>query len=216
MAFAEMDRKPMAGELLDLLAQSQPRRRPLASHGRPKHAAVEPIAGRVARPVGVGSRSRLRRSRRRPRSRSIGCLAHRVGYRWSPDKATGPATLALCRWSAETRFDGERYTLKVFVNDVLAKTLDVDPTAGTQTIDVPAAMLKKEGKQRINFQIAGRGRYSYQCVLGGFVPADKLKATTDDWTVERTYEPAPLEVDGREIPRGFDVVQAATTSSRIR
>ena len=103
-------------------------------------------------------------------------LAHRVGYRWSPDKATGPATLALCRWAADTRFDGDRYTLKVFVNDVLAKTLDVDPKAGTQTIDVPAGCLKKEGRQRINFQIAGRGRYAYQCVLGGFVPTEKLQS----------------------------------------
>ena len=72
-------------------------------------------------------------------------LAHRVGYRWSPDKATGPAALALCRWAAETRFDGERYTLKVFVNDVLAKTLDVDPKAGTQTIDVPGRAAEEGG-----------------------------------------------------------------------
>ena len=43
-------------------------------------------------------------------------LAHRTGHRWSPDKATGPAALALCRWFAESRFEGEHYTLAVFVN----------------------------------------------------------------------------------------------------
>ena len=59
-------------------------------------------------------------------------LAHRTGHRWSPDKATGPAALALCRWFAESRFEGERYKLTVFVNDVQAKVLDIDPAAGTQ------------------------------------------------------------------------------------
>ena len=43
----------------------------------------------------------------------------------------------------------------------------------------PPRCSKKDGKQRINFQITGRGRYTYQCILGGFVPADKLKSTTD-------------------------------------
>jgi hypothetical protein len=27
-------------------------------------------------------------------------LEHRTGHRWAPDKATGPAALALCRWFA--------------------------------------------------------------------------------------------------------------------
>ena len=48
-------------------------------------------------------------------------LAHRAGHRWSPDKATGPATLALCQWFAESRFEGERYKLAVFVNDVRSR-----------------------------------------------------------------------------------------------
>ena len=68
-------------------------------------------------------------------------MAHRVGYRWSPDTATGPAVLALAQWFAKSRFEGGKYTLSVFVNDVLAKRLEVDPAAGTQAIDVPGAML---------------------------------------------------------------------------
>jgi tetratricopeptide (TPR) repeat protein len=69
--------------------------------------------------------------------------------------------------------------------------------------------LKKDAKQRVNFQITGRGRYSYQCILGGFVPTEKLKGTVDDWKVVRTYEPAPLEIDGRQVRRGFDVTEDA-------
>ena len=140
---------------------------------------------------------------------SIGSWPIASGHRWSPDKATGPATLALCRWFAESRFEGEHYTLTVFVNDVLAKTLDVDPDGRHADDRRARQLLKKDDKQRINFQIAGRGRYTYQCILGGFVPADKLKSTTDDWTIERTYEPAPLELDGREVPRGFGVLQGS-------
>jgi hypothetical protein len=205
MTLAEMDRKPMAGELLDVLAHrdldmdlvhhlSEPCTLPWSQSPTELHA-LWALALQQTAPGSAKAKEAI-----------DWLLAHRVGHRWSPDKATGPATLALCRWAAETRFDGDRYTLKVFVNDVLAATLDVDPKAGTQTIDVHEGLLAKVGRQRINFQIAGRGRYSYQCVLGGFVPTGRLKATTQDWTVTRTYEPAPLEVDGREIPRGFDVV----------
>jgi len=108
-------------------------------------------------------------------------LAHRTGHRWTPDKATGPAAMALGQWFAQSRFEGEHYRLAVFVNDVQAKVLDIDEAAGTQVIDVPASYLApgdspgvKLGKQRITFQLTGRGRYTYQCILGGFVPADKL------------------------------------------
>src|SRR5207244_3460288 len=95
-------------------------------------------------------------------------LAHRTGNRWAPEKATGPAALALCRWFADSRFTGERYTLTVFVNDAKVKALDIDPAAGSQSIDVPRRFLKPDvkGRQRVNFQIAGRGRCTYQCILG--------------------------------------------------
>jgi uncharacterized protein YfaS (alpha-2-macroglobulin family) len=150
-------------------------------------------------------------------------MAHRTGNRWAPEKATGPAALATCRWFADSRFAGERYKLTVFVNDAQVKVLDIDPAAGTQSIDVPPKFLVKPGdsvslgkgaKQRINFQIAGRGRYTYQCILGGFVPADKLKSTVSSWEAHRYYEPAPLELDGREIPRGFSVLEGGYQSFR--
>ena len=212
MTFAEIDRKAMADELLAGLDRLYvPLRRVVGggslawSQSPAEQYALWALALQQVAPQSARAKQAI-----------DWLLAHRVGHRWSPDKATGPATLALCRWAADTRFDGDRYTLKLFVNDVLAATLDVDPKAGTQTIDVHEGLLAKVGRQRINFQIAGRGRYSYQCVLGGFVPTDRLQATTKDWTVTRTYEPAPLEVDGREIPRGFDVVSGDYREFRNR
>ena len=92
-------------------------------------------------------------------------LAHRVGHRWSPDRATGPATLALARWFAQNRFQGGKYTLAVLVNDKPAARLEVDPAAGTQSLDVPAAHAEAQrAGNAIQFQITGRGRYAYQCI----------------------------------------------------
>ncbi|HPM82478.1 MAG TPA: MG2 domain-containing protein, partial [Candidatus Anammoximicrobium sp.] len=133
-------------------------------------------------------------------------MAHRTGHRWSPDKATGPAMLAVCRSFARSQFDSDKYKLTIYVNNFLAKELEIDASAPTQTVDVPAELLKKDQpEQRVRFELAGRGRYTYQCVLGGFVPADQLKSTTSDWRVTRHYGPGALELDGLPIPRGFDV-----------
>jgi len=211
LAFAQMDRKATAEELLTLLAQrnlDEAVSRRQAAHGSLpwSHAPAEL---RALLALGLEQVSP-----KAPKVKELvdWLLANRAGHRWSPDKATGPAALALGQWFAEVRFEGERYKLAVFVNDVQAKVIDVDPAAGSQVVEVPARLLKKEGRQRINFQLTGRGQYTYQCILSGFVPADKLRSTTQDWEITRTYEPAPLEMDGREVPRGFDVVEGSYTS----
>ncbi|MBN2475322.1 MAG: tetratricopeptide repeat protein [Pirellulales bacterium] len=212
LSFAEMDRQPTAGELLDVLAE-----RNLDAAGSRRQAALGSLpwshSGTELRALVALATEEV--TPKSPKAKELvdWLLAHRTGHRWMPDKATGPAALALCGWFAESRFEGEHYKLAVFVNDVLAKELEIDQAAGTQTIDVPAGLLKPD-KQRINFQLTGRGRYTYQAILGGFVPAEKLASTTDDWRVERTYEPAPLEVDGREIPRGFGVLSGSYSSFR--
>jgi len=205
LAFAHMDRQATAEELLGMVTQrnldgvSSRRREEKGllpwSHSPAELRALYALAVQEVSPTSPAAKEQV-----------DWLLAHRTGHRWSPDKATGPAALALCRWFGQSRFEAEHYELAVFVNDKKVRSLQIDEAAGTQTIDVPVGFLE-EGKQRINFQITGRGRYTYQCILGGFVPAEKLKSTTDQWEVRRTFEPAPLELDGREIPRGFDVVQ---------
>ena len=212
LAFAAMDRKATAEELLGLMAQRNLddtlTRRESSKGSLPwSHAPVELRALYALALQEVSPKS--------PKVKELvdWLMAHRTGHRWSPDKSTGPAAMALCRWFAESRFAGEHYKLAVFVNDVQAKVLDIDQAAGSQWIDVPAKLLGK-GRQRVNFQITGRGRYTYQCILGGFVAADSLKDTTQAWYVRRTYEPAALELDGREIPRGFGVLEGGYSSFR--
>lgn len=213
LVFAEMDRKQTAGELLTLaakrpLAEEAPKRKAAGSslpwnHAEAELRALYALGLEMVSPTGAELPKQV-----------DWLMAHRTGHRWSPDKATGPATLVLARWFARTKFAGERYKLNVFVNDLKIKELDVDAATLTQTIDVPGETLKKGERQTVRFEITGRGRFTYQCVLGGFVPAAKLASTTADWKVTRHFEPATRELDGQEISRGFDVLHGDFTKFR--
>ena len=212
LALAQMDRQPMAGEILDVLAK-----RNLDDAAPKRTAAMASLpwseAAAELRALYLLAQEKVAPEAAKTKQLVEWLMSNRAGFRWSPDKATGPATLALGEWFAKTRFEGEHYQLTIVVNDVDAATLDVTQDAGTRTVQVPGRLLKK-GKQKINFRIAGRGRFTYQCVLGGFVPADKLKSTTRDWTVKRHYEPAERELDGQPVPRGFGVLQGSFTAFR--
>ncbi len=208
LAFAEMDRRQTASELLAMLTNRNLDEPP----PRAKWLSWNQSATELHALYAVALEKTLPRDNRL-REQIDWLMAHRTGHRWSPDKATGPAMLALCRWFAETRHEGEKYKLAIYVNDKLAGELDVDKETGTQTIEVPTELLA-DGKQSIRFQLTGRGQFTYQCVLGGFVAADQLKSTTADWTVVRYCEPANLEVDGKTIPRGFTVLQGSYRSFR--
>jgi uncharacterized protein YfaS (alpha-2-macroglobulin family)/tetratricopeptide (TPR) repeat protein len=207
IALAAMDRRAMADDLLRVVADrklddAQPKRiapgAPLPwTHSESEIRALYAIALEQVTPTAPKLKEQI-----------DWLVAHRAGHRWNPDKSTGPAMLALSAWYAKNHFKNEKYEIEIFVNDIRAKTLVVDDATGTQTIEIPEALLKK-GKQRINFAVKGRGQYTYQAVLGGFVPADRLASTTKDWAVSRTYEPAPLDFDGKPVPRGFGVISSA-------
>lgn len=218
LALAEMDRKPMAEDLLKVVAERNLDAPLAARAGRtssPSYDKALPWTHAAAETRALYALALVRTT---PEAAKLKeqvdwLLSHRAGHRWAPDKATGPAMLALCEWNAKNRVQAAQYELDIFVNDVKAKTVVVDDATATQTIDVAANLLKK-GKQRINFAIRGRGEYTYQAVLGGFVPAEKLASTTQDWIVRRYYEPAPLELDGKEVPRGFGPVEGQYTPFR--
>jgi uncharacterized protein YfaS (alpha-2-macroglobulin family)/TolA-binding protein len=213
LALAEMDRMQTAGELLTILSErnfeeTAPKWRSSSSslpwcHSETELRALYALALRKVAPSSPKLEQQV-----------DWLIGHRTGHRWSPEKATGPAMLALCGWYGQATFTGEKYKLTVFVNDLLLKEIEVDDAATTIPLDVPAELLSKKSRQTVRFEITGRGRYSYQCVLSGFVPADKLKSTTEDWRVERFYEPAPLELDGKPIRRGFDVLTGSYDTFR--
>jgi tetratricopeptide (TPR) repeat protein len=210
LAFAEMDRKQTADELLGALAD-----RITQANGPAQGAKALPWN---AAPAELRAIYALALDKTAPASPQLKeqvdwLLAHRTGHRWSPDKATGPAALVLGSWFARTRFEGQKYKLTIYVNDLLLETLEIDDAARTKTIDVAATFLA-EGRQRVRFELEGRGRYAYQVVLGGFVPSERLKSTTNDWRVTRSWEPAPVEFEGKPVPRGFDVLTGSYQTFR--
>ena len=134
-------------------------------------------------------------------------MAARVGARWSPEKANGAAIAALADWFGRAKLTNEKYTLTIFANDRQVEKLTIDPSVEpSRVVPIPAKMLAAGKPQRINIDIEGRGTFSYSAVLAGFVPADKLKGTTNDWHFQRHYEPAQRMLDGELIPRGFGVL----------
>ncbi len=124
-------------------------------------------------------------------------LSHRSGRRWLPDRATGVAALVLGPWFAKTRFADEKYRLTVFVNDFQVGQWDFDQTSLSQSVLVPPKFLVG-GRERIQFRLEGRGRFTYQCLARRFISPEQARpGHYGSW-----LRPAPLEVDGREVPRG--------------
>ena len=212
LASAEMDRREVAGELLKLVAERKP-----DEAGPTRSPANSQLAwGRS--PIELRAIQALALQAVNPKSPQLKelvdwLIGHRSGQRWAPDKATGPAALAICRWAAATRVQGKPSRLVITVNKTALPAVELNDTQATQRIEVPAAALVP-GAQDVRWELTGQARFSYQAILTGVVPAAAVRSTTTDWTVERTYEPAPLERDGHEVPRGFDIVPAK--SERFR
>eukprot|EP00913_Durusdinium_trenchii_P013388 g12569.t1 len=207
LVLIRMDRKEMAAELLSLVDLSTDRK-------TANRAAVPKVipwmqSGVELRALYLLALQAVKPADKKAEQLAEWLLAARVGSRWQPEKANGPAISALAEWFGRTKFTAEKYTLSVFVNNKLVEKIAVDPSKdASRTLQVPAKFLtNNNGKpQQINFDLTGRGRFSYSVVLGGFVPADKLKSTTNSWTVKRHYEPAQRMLDGQAIPRGFGVL----------
>jgi alpha-2-macroglobulin len=213
LAFTEMDRKPVANELIAALANEAalvdlPTRR-----GSPRGILPWSASAIELRALMALALAKITPEDPKLKEQVDWLMSQRRGHRWSPEKATGPATLVICDYYARAKFETEKYQLTLFVNDLQVKQLTIEKQAETVTVDVPAKLLKA-GKNRVNLQLTGRGRYTYQAILSGYVPADKLTNTTKEWSVLRRYEQAQRELDGRELPRGFDVLSGSYTTFR--
>ncbi|HSG70852.1 MAG TPA: tetratricopeptide repeat protein, partial [Planctomycetaceae bacterium] len=140
-------------------------------------------------------------------------LAARVGSRWPVEKANGPVIAALAKWSNRTRRIGEKYTLTLEVNGKPVETFTVDPSKeGSRRLRVSAEFLNADKPQQISFQLEGRGSFTYSAVLTGFVATADLKSTAKDWQVSRRYEPHLRKHKGKDVPRGFGVLEGSYNS----
>ena len=136
-------------------------------------------------------------------------LGARRGSRWQPEKANGPIIMALADWFGRVKLQPEKYILDVYVNDKLVTKLPVDPSVQpSQVLTIPSEFLVADKPQKVNLEITGRGTFTYNAVLSGFVSLDDIKSTRDDLQFSRTYEPAQQMLDGEVIPRGFGHIHA--------
>lgn len=132
-------------------------------------------------------------------------IAARVGSRWPVESDNGPAIMALAAHFGDRPPARERISLTIYVNGDEIEKLTLEPGEESRRIVVPAESLDAE-EQKIEFELDGRGEFSYSAVLSGFSDAESLASTTQDWSVKRRYEPDQLRLDGRTIPRGHGVV----------
>ncbi|MGH7202702.1 MAG: hypothetical protein ACREJB_19000, partial [Planctomycetaceae bacterium] len=215
LVLIELDRKEMARDLLGLVNIPTNVETAGAQHTDPAVRGVSPWMQN-----GVELRALFLRTLEEtpPVTETSGkladwLLAARRGNRWTPEKANGPAIVALAKWFGRTKQADEKYTLDVYVNGKRVEQFEVDPSRdATRRIAVPQRFLEAGKPQKINFDMQGRGTFSYSVVLGGFVPADKLQSTANTWRVQRTYEPAQRMLDGETVPRGFGILAGGYTT----
>jgi hypothetical protein len=192
LALATMQRQPMAVEVLKLVDLSTVS--DASGAGAQRSIALSSVEGHALFAMALQAVSPESPD---VRSEVDWLLTHRAGHRWLPDRATGLAAIVLGQWFAKTRFVGEKYTLTVFVNDFQVGQWSFDQTSVSQSVLVSPKFLVG-GRERIQFRLEGRGQYSYQCLARRFIdPAKANRGYYGSW-----LRPAPLEVDGREIPRG--------------
>ena len=199
LTFIEMKRKSIAGELLTLQANEKTIANKIAWCG--SNVEQNALYALALQQLGANNAQTEKQIE--------WLMAHRTGHRWSPDKATGIAALALTKHFGKKRFQANEYKLTVFVNNTEAAKLKVTPTGRSQILDIPnelLAFVDGKSKQTIRFQMEGRGQFTYQVSLGGFVAAKELKSTTNRWQVKRTYTPHGIEKDGKRISAGWGVV----------
>ncbi|WP_422927196.1 MG2 domain-containing protein [Singulisphaera sp. PoT] len=135
-------------------------------------------------------------------------LAHRSGIGWAPHKAKGAALAALTTFYGKAQRAEDRYTLVVTVNDTKVAELDVAKAKEGQAILVPHKALKAGDKNKVRFDIEGRGNFGYAVTLSGFTRdfgPDQEPANRSALISRRAYFPAEPILDGKVLPTGFGV-----------
>jgi len=137
-------------------------------------------------------------------------LARRWGARWPSAKGTAAAATALARHLSGADRPAQHYTLDVRVNDRSIKKLEIRGAAGTTVIDVPADALVA-GRNKLELDLEGDGRYAFSAVLSGLTREIDPEARDRHVFVRRRIDPAPLLLDGREVARGYSTLAASAS-----
>ena len=218
LTFANLDRGPLAGEVLDILA---PRgKTEIAAPGdKPRRfwgdSVKTPITRGPAEPTALVA---LAFAKARPQAAELDgaiewLLAHRQGFGWTPHQAKGPALAALGLYYGKARSAEDRFELVVTVNDAEVYRSRLQGAAEGQAVLVPSKHLRAGDKNRVRFQVEGRGTFGYAVTLTGFTRdfgPDQDRANRSAVLDRRVYLPADPELDGKTLPSGFGVAVNAT------
>jgi uncharacterized protein YfaS (alpha-2-macroglobulin family)/TolA-binding protein len=129
-------------------------------------------------------------------------LSRRYGLCWFSPRLTQAAVQALARYYSKTRFVRDRYRVAVRVNGQPVTDIEVHANGGLRRIDVPAQLLR-DGENKIELELAGRGEFTYSALLSGFTRGIDRAHENRYLEVVREYQPAPRRFEGKALPRGF-------------
>ena len=135
-------------------------------------------------------------------------LAHRLGLDWRPHKAKGPAVSALGRYFGEAGAVEDDYRLVVSVNDQEVHRAEISVRSEGEAIRVPRGAIEAAGRNRVRFDIEGRGTFGYSVSLAGFTREfgpDQDRRSRSFYVDRRVYLAAEPEFEGRPLPTGFSV-----------
>jgi len=219
LTLVNLDRAPLAGEVLDVLATrgkaesapagDRPRKSWGGSGPSPWNRSAAETTALVA----------LAYAKARPQAPELAAaaewlLAHRQGFGWQPHKAKGPALAALAAFYGKARGAEDRYDLVVTVNDTEVYRERVVGTSEGKAILVPGKALKAGDRNRVRLDIDGRGTFGYSATLTGFARdfgPDQTQANRSALISRRVYLPAEPELEGKALPAGFNAAVNPST-----
>src|SRR5262249_31061012 len=211
LTFANLDRGALADEVVGVLlpkSKTEP-----AEPGSPprRYWDGSPNSPWCRDAVEATALATLAIARARPQAEALGQAAAwlnapRVGPGWTPHKAKGAALAALALYYGKAQTAEDRYSLVVRVNDAEVYKADIVGHAEGKAVRVPRRVLKAADKNKVGFDIEGRGTFGYAVTLPGsprdFKP-DQDRANRSMLLARRVSLAAAPELDGKPLAAGF-------------
>ncbi len=120
-------------------------------------------------------------------------------YGFSPYRAKGPAVASIATYYGRTQFIKSDYRLTISVNGTKVKEIDARKDQPSSVVPVQTKLIV-DGKNKVDFNMEGKGNYSYTITLSGFSSDIKDPKSWDKPSVDsRRYYHAPLEYKGRQM-----------------
>lgn len=219
LIFSRLDRKSIAGELLDALAAKS--REITRGNSRLCEIRNDGNSAWMQSELEVTALALLAQLQTNPNADRVPQMVAYLASTaradgWRPHKAKGPVIAALATYYARGEMERADYKLMLTVNG---------EAAGVITSDAPQSLVLhlagdklKPGRQRVDFSFSGRGECAYAVTLSGFRPdyPDSRKSRSDYVHVYNRYlQPPQLDYKGRPVRRGFQTASRYDSFTNI-